>query len=232
MIDDAKMILLKKRETKMETKMFNRVYLCVNIADIRRGVIPGKSTPFTSFSLATDSYMGSGADKRHFAAWHNVALYGETTVLFDRAHIDDGDMLIVEGRIAYQKREDKVYTSIYCDRFHKLPRTRTIEAVGLGGADLSGANLSGADLSASNLNGANLSGADLSDADLSYASFHGTRLENADLRGADLRNAYLSTAHLANADLRGADLRGAVYMDDTLSKSITDETTLLDDLDD
>ena len=182
----------------METKMFNRVLLCVNIADIRRGVIPGKSTPFTSFSLMTDSYIGSGADKRRFAAWHNVALYGETAVIFDRTHIDDGDMLIVEGRIAYQKRGDKVYTSIYCDRFYKPPNTRGRE----------GAQPHSPAIDA----GANLSGADLCGADLKYTSFHGTNLENA--------------------DLRGADLRGAVYMDDTLPKSITDETTLLDDLDD
>ena len=97
--------------------------------------------------------------------------------------------------------------------------------------DLRCCALSGASLELVNLRRANLSDATLEDARLGQADLFKALLVNANLRRADLRRVNLTAADLTAADLTGADLRGATLTNAliagaSLTRALTDSSTV------
>ncbi len=100
--------------------------------------------------------------------------------------------------------------------------------------DLSGLNLSGLQLVGVFMSNAILLDADLQKANLRGAKLRGADLQGANLWGADLRGTDLRGADLRGADLWGTDLRGAKLLDaqfspGTLTRALTNKTTVLPD---
>jgi len=95
--------------------MVNKALLLGNV-----GNNPESKNNVVKFSLATSSKYKDKDETQ----WHNIVVFGKLAEVAEK-YVKKGSKLYVEGRITYNKHEDKYYTSIICDSFKMLDKKET-----------------------------------------------------------------------------------------------------------
>ncbi|MEK9644562.1 MAG: single-stranded DNA-binding protein [Alphaproteobacteria bacterium] len=84
----------------------NKVILIGNVGKDPENRVTHSGAPVVNFSLATSRFR-----KEDGPDWHNVAAFGKTAEIIQK-YVKKGSRIAVEGRIEYQKSQDRVYTNI------------------------------------------------------------------------------------------------------------------------
>lgn len=84
----------------------------------RVGNDPENTKGVVKFSLATDeSYKDKDGNKVEKTAWHSCVSFGKQGEIIEK-YVKKGDQFLIEGKIDYNKHEDKYYTSIIVSEFN------------------------------------------------------------------------------------------------------------------
>jgi single-strand DNA-binding protein len=86
----------------------NKVFLIGRV-----GQDPERKEKLTTFSIATSN----GKDKP--ADWHNCVCFERTAQIVNE-FVKKGDMISIIGKISYNKKDDKTYTSIIVNELEML----------------------------------------------------------------------------------------------------------------
>ena len=78
----------------------------------RLGQDPENNNGAVKFSIATsEKYTNSQGEKVENTQWHNCVAFGKTGEILQK-YLKKGQEVFIEGKINYNKHEDKIYTSI------------------------------------------------------------------------------------------------------------------------
>lgn len=69
-------------------------------------------TKVANLSVATND----GTKDKPKTNWHNCVAFGKTAEIMEK-YLKKGSEVLIQGSINYNKKEDKIYTSIFVDRF-------------------------------------------------------------------------------------------------------------------
>lgn len=84
----------------------------------RVGQDPVKNNGTIKFSIATtEKYTDKQGDKQEVTQWHNCVSFGKQAEILEK-YVKKGDQILIEGKITYNKHEDKIYTSIIINSFN------------------------------------------------------------------------------------------------------------------
>jgi single-strand DNA-binding protein len=78
----------------------------------RLGQDPENNNGVVKFSIATsERYTDKQGEKQEVTQWHNCVAFNKTGEILEK-YLKKGQEVFIEGKINYNKHEEKIYTSI------------------------------------------------------------------------------------------------------------------------
>ena len=101
--------------------MYQRVTLLGRIGNITAG------DKATRISVATSESWKKDDEWQTKTSWHNCICFGASKTYFDAKEFAVGDMVLVEGKLDYYKKEETYYTSIIINSIKRVSKNAKID---------------------------------------------------------------------------------------------------------
>lgn len=106
----------------------NNVTLIGNIGSVGEILTASNGSKFMNITLATtEQFYTATKEKKQNTQWHNVILWNNMTEL--NKILSKGDLLYVEGRLNYRKKESTIFTEIVANNIRVLNKRSYTESV-------------------------------------------------------------------------------------------------------